>query len=95
MATATDRHVGGRPTKEPGYWGRKVLSYATPLGLTYGDMATAIGVSPTQFGYWMHGAAKVPSFAVESLADLFGVPMDDLRTTPPPKTKRRPARRTA
>lgn len=95
MATVSERHVGGRPAKEPCYWGRKVLAHAARKRLTYSDMATALGVSTSTFGQWMSGHTRVPAETVEALADLFGVPTDDLRTTPPPKARKRPTRRTA
>jgi len=92
MATVTERHAGGRPAKSPGYWGKKVLAFSLPRGLSYLDMATRCDVSHSTFGEWMAGRATVPAYAVEILADLFGVPTDELRTTPPAKRRKRPAR---
>jgi transcriptional regulator with XRE-family HTH domain len=89
MATVADKNVGGRPPKEPGYWGRKVLAHASRFGLTYADMAIACGASTSGFGQWMAGETRVPSVVVERLADLFGVPTDELRTTPPRRMSRK------
>ena len=86
-----NRHLGGRPAREPSYWGQKVLSHAARKRLTYTEVAHALGVSTSTFGRWMSGQARVPAETVEALADLFGVPTDDLRTTPPPKARRRRA----
>jgi hypothetical protein len=83
MATGTRaKNPGGRPTRAVGYWGQKVAVMAEPLGLTYGDMAKLCKVSTSTFGNWMAGEATVPSYAVEVLADRFGVSTDALRTTP-------------
>lgn len=90
MATVGVRHLGGRPPKPPGYWGQKVLAHAAPRHLTYRDMAEALGVSTSTFGQWMSGDARIPAETVEVLADLFGVPTDELRTTPPARSRRRP-----
>lgn len=89
MATVAERNVGGRPTRDPSYWGRKVLSFASRFSLTYADMSNELGVSASTFGRWMSGEACVPAVAVEMLADLFGVPTDELRTTPPRRLKRK------
>ena len=83
MATASEhRQLGGRPARTVGYWGRKVMAFAEPLGLTYRQMAKLCDVSTSTFGNWMAGEATVPSYAVEILSDRFGVSTDELRTTP-------------
>ena len=83
MATVSPRKKTGRPAKPVGYWGQNVLRFAEPLGLTYRQMAEVCGVSTSTFGHWMSGENTIPSAATERLADLFRVPMDMLRTTPP------------
>ncbi len=83
MATANgSKPQGGRPANVAGYWGRKVLRFAEPAGVDYQQMAQVCGVSHSTFGAWMSGDAKVPSYAVERLADFFGTTTDSLRTTP-------------
>jgi hypothetical protein len=85
MATVTEKRVTENDHRPPGYWGKKVLRYSRPRRISYRQMAAICGVVPSTFGDWMAGISTVPSSAVESLADHFGVPTDELRTTPRPR----------
>jgi transcriptional regulator with XRE-family HTH domain len=90
MASATRKSPpaahAGPPPKPECDWGRRVLSFAKPRGMSRRQLAAVCGVDPSTFGRWMSGETTVPLYAGELLADAFGVSMDELRTLP--KTRR-------
>jgi transcriptional regulator with XRE-family HTH domain len=80
MATASDRHAGGRPrTRKVCRWGQAVESLAARRGMSRRELADRVGIKPPSLWALLVGKSK-PKFAtVCRLADVLGVPVQKLR----------------
>jgi len=80
MASASQRHPGGRPRAVPvTKWGMRVETLASKKGMTRRELAERAGITAPSLWALLVGKSK-PKFAtVCKLADVLGVPVTKLR----------------
>jgi transcriptional regulator with XRE-family HTH domain len=80
MATASDRHAGGRPrTRKVSRWGQAVESLAARKGMTRRELADRVGIKPPSLWALLVGKSKPKFETVCRLADVLGVSVQKLR----------------
>jgi transcriptional regulator with XRE-family HTH domain len=80
MATASDRHPGGRPRrKTPCAWGRRVDALAKRRGLSRTELAERVGIRYVSLWALLMGSSRPRMETACKLADVLGVPLDKLR----------------
>lgn len=80
MATASDRHPGGRPREVPvTRWGSVVEALAAKRGWTRRDLAEKAGIKEPSLWALIVGKSKPKFETICKLADALGVPVTKLR----------------
>lgn len=80
MATATERHPGGRPRQlKVSAWGKRVESLAASKGWNRRDLAERAGITTVSLWALIVGKSKPKFETICKIADALGVPVTKLR----------------